>query len=419
MRVPMAPESGVTVMNKTFRVNRLLFALMLAVLLLLPAVPTRADDWYGEKGAYYQLLDDGGWPLASLALTVYEGDEYISADNRHYRISSVDKQGLTAQTEFLGVIDLSPYKAELESVSVNQNNGENGVILMYCTHTDESYVPTDGTESQPEGGGILKVAQTLKDAIEERGGKAVLDETNHTPHDAGAYERSRRTLAELMRQHGPVAAILDVHRDAVPAEQYSAEIDGEEVSKVRVVIGGRNQNSAANKEFAYKIKAAADEAHPDLIKDIFIGKGNYNQEVSPHSLILECGTHETPREQVEASMPKMADAVCQAVYGGIPNKGEGEKQEGEGEGEQKEEQNASPQNQGQTAAPQATGSPSVEQQSIRNDGGGTGRGVIWMLIIVAAVVAAYFLISMGSHERKEKMKGFFGREFGEFGKKKK
>ena len=412
---PRAPESGVTGMNRKIRAGRLLCILMLGIWLLAPAIPAYADDWYGEKGAYYQLLDDGGWPLTSLALTVYEGDEYISADNRHYRVKSVDTQGLTAQTEFLGIIDLSPYRAELESVPANQNNGDNGVILMYCTHTDESYVPTDGTESKPEGGGILEVAQKLKNAIEEKGGKAVLDETNHTPHDAGAYERSRRTIAEMMRQHGPVAAILDVHRDAVPAEQYSAEVDGEEVSKVRMVVGGRNQNSAANKEFAYKLKAAADEKYPDLIKDIFIGKGNYNQEISPHSLILECGTHETPREQVEASMPMMADAICQAVYGGIPSE-QGEQKEDE---EEKKDQNATPQNQSQTAAPEATGSPAAEQQSIRKEGGGTGKGLIWMLIIVAAVVAAYFLISMGSHERKEKMKGFFKREFGEFGKKKK
>lgn len=393
------------VMNRKVRVSRLLLPLMLGILLLIPAVPTRADDWYGEKGAYFQLMDDGGWPLTSLALTIYEGDEYISADNKHYRVKSVDKQGLTAQAEFLGVIDLSPYMAELESVPANQNNGDNGVILMYCTHTDESYVPTDGTESKPQGGGILKVAEALKNAIEEKGGKAVLDETNHSPHDAGAYERSRRTLAKLMRENGPVAAALDVHRDAVPGEQYKADIDGKEVSKVRVVIGGRNQNSAANKEFAYKLKAAADKNYPDLIKDIYVGKGNYNQEVSPHSLIVECGSHETPRDQAEASMPMLADAVCQVVYGGT--------------NQQENKASASPQTQNQTAAPQATESPSVVQQSIQKDSKGTGKGLIWMLVIVAAVVAAYFLISMGSHERKEKLKGFFGREFGEFGKKKK
>ena len=59
--------------------------------------------------------------MTSLALTVFEGDEYISADNKHYRVKSVDTQGLTAQAEFLGMIDLSPYMAELESVPANQN----------------------------------------------------------------------------------------------------------------------------------------------------------------------------------------------------------------------------------------------------------------------------------------------------------
>ena len=63
-------------MSKKICVGRLGLALLLGILLSLPAVPTRADDWYGDKGAYYQLLDDGGWPLTSLALTVYEGDEY-------------------------------------------------------------------------------------------------------------------------------------------------------------------------------------------------------------------------------------------------------------------------------------------------------------------------------------------------------
>ena len=398
------------VMSRLKCMCRLLFTLMLGTLLLVPAIPTQADDWYGESGSYYQLLDDGGWPLTSLALTIYEGDEYISADNKHYRVTSVDKQGLTAQAEFLGVIDLSPYMAELKSVPASQNNGDKGVILMYCTHTDESYVPTDGTESKPQGGGILKVAETLKGAIEEKGGKAVLDETNHSPHDAGAYSRSRRTLAKLMRENGPIAAALDVHRDAVPADQYKTDVDGKEVSKVRVVIGGRNQNSAANKEFAYKLKAAADDKYPDLIKDIYIGKGNYNQEVSPHSLIVECGSHETPRDQVEASMPMLAEAVCQVVYGGTSQ---------QGNNNQSASPQAQKQEQNQSAAPQATGSPSVVQQSIQKDGTGTGKGLIWMLVIVAAVVGAYFLFSMGSHERKEKMKGFFGREFGEFGKKKK
>lgn len=391
-------------MNKR-RILIFLCALVFCALAAVPGEPARADDWYGEKGAYYQLMDDSGWPLASLALTVYEGDEYISGDNKHYRVKSVDTQGLTAQTEFLGVVDLSQYTAELEAVPADSKDV--GKILMYCTHTDESYVPSDGTESKPEGGGILDVAKSLKAAIEERGGKAVLDETNHSPHDAGAYRRSRRTITKMMRDQGNPAAVLDVHRDAVPGNQYDADVNGEQVSKVRIVIGGRNQNSAANKDFAYKLKAAADKAHPDLIKDIYIGKGNYNQELSPHSLIVECGTYETDKDKVEAAMPMLADAVCQAVYGGISNKS------GQAAG-----QSASPGAQTQSGAPAASASPGgAVRQSVQDSSRGAGKGLIWLLIIVAAGIIAYFLISMGSHERKAKLKGFFGREFGDFGKK--
>ena len=39
--------------------------------------------------------------------------------------------------------------------------------------------------------------------------------TPHDPHDAMAYDRSRRTAAELLKKN-PIA-LLDIHRDAVPA----------------------------------------------------------------------------------------------------------------------------------------------------------------------------------------------------------
>ncbi len=68
------------------------------------------------------------------------------------------------------------------------------------------------------------------------------------------------------------AALFDVHRDAVPAEQYEGEVDGEEVAQVMIVVGQQNQNQAENEEFAEMLKQAADEENPDLVKGIFYGK---------------------------------------------------------------------------------------------------------------------------------------------------
>jgi stage II sporulation protein P len=64
---------------------------------------------------------------------------------------------------------------------------------MYSTHTDESYEPTDGTSSKAKGGGILDVGNALKKNLEGLGIQVLYDETNHMPHDAGAYRRSRQT----------------------------------------------------------------------------------------------------------------------------------------------------------------------------------------------------------------------------------
>ena len=76
---------------------------------------------------------------------------------------------------------------------------------------------------------------------------ATYDSTNHDPHDAGSYKRSRRTAVQMMREKQPTA-IIDVHRDATPAKPYLTEINGEPTSKVRLVLGRRNQNFKSNEE---------------------------------------------------------------------------------------------------------------------------------------------------------------------------
>ena len=61
-------------------------------------------------------------------------------------------------------------------------------------------------------------------------------------------------------------ALLDIHRDGIPDESaYRAEVDGEETSKVRLLVGRSNPNAGVNREFAKRLKAAADEKYDGLI----------------------------------------------------------------------------------------------------------------------------------------------------------
>lgn len=48
-----------------------------------------------------------------------------------------------------------------------------------------------------------------------------------------------------------------------------------------------------------------------------MGKGAYNQDLAPRSVLLEFGTHTLPKERVLASTGPMSEVVYKALYGGV------------------------------------------------------------------------------------------------------
>ena len=284
---------------------RKLIPILLAFLMLTAVLPARAEN---DGDCVYTLVDAQGEALTQRGGRIYEGDEYIASDNKHYRVISVDDETCTATAEYLG-------EASVEAFATGTKADPDGrkLVCMYSTHSDESYVPDDGTESKWQGAGIYDVGDSLKAALQKKGIEAVYSHETFLPHDADAYTRSRRTAEELLKK-GP-DALIDIHRDAVPAKQYETAVDGEDISKVRLFVGRSNPNAAANKQFARQLKAVADEAYPGLIKDIFIGRGNYNQELYANSILLEFGTHEIDKDKAIAATAYMADVLDNVLYG--------------------------------------------------------------------------------------------------------
>jgi len=240
---------------------------------------------------------------------VYVGDEFINENNEQYKITKV--KGDQAFAKKTGVASDIVYKDEWDTapaagLSGTGNNGK-AQIAIYHSHTDESYVPTDGTESKPAEGGILKVGSSLADKLKAKGITVSDDKTPHEPHDANAYHRSRKTAVRLLKD-SPVA-LLDIHRDGIPdPEFYEETVEGEDVTKIRMVIGRQNPKMSTNLQFAKDIKAYMDKHKPGLIKGIFIGKGNYNQDLGPRAILLEVGTHTNKRESAEDGAALFADA---------------------------------------------------------------------------------------------------------------
>ncbi len=295
--------------------NRSILIVFILMFLLIFSGRIFSEDFIGhiERDAISVYDQEGNYIFAT-AMGVVEGDRYISEDNIEYLVEEIN--GNRAIAKMVGEVDLlAGMDTEMTRLTPLAADG-NKLVGIYFTHNGESYEP--GPDSVHGRGDIHEVGEVLKNALEEKGIRTIVSDNLHLPHDGAAYERSRATAVDISKERPD--AIFDVHRDAIPRkDEYLTEVNGKQISRVRFVVGRQNPNREVNDKFARQLKAVADKQFPGLIKDIFYGRGDYNQEFSPHALLFEFGTHVITAEQAKASANMLAESINQLLYGGTGN----------------------------------------------------------------------------------------------------
>jgi len=300
---------------------RLVLTICLCVLLVFPGVAYGGET--ERTNGYFVAVDEQNNEIFATAHELEIGDTFIAANNIEYQVKKI--KGDKVYLKKLGKVSLLGNAGSAAIIANDMIVGERtlaqadqgkGKIAIYQTHSDESYVPSDGTESKKGNGGIVKVGETLSESFEKAGVKAIHSTVSHYPHDGMAYERSRRTAAQLLKEKP--YALFDVHRDAAPAEKYAKIIEGKGYTKIMMVIGKQNPNYNANLAFAKKLKAAVDKEYPGLIQGILLKNGKYNQDLSPRAVLLEFGAHRNARESAERAAAAFAAATNNIVGGQGP-----------------------------------------------------------------------------------------------------
>lgn len=274
------------------------------------SAPLTAPDTLQGGGSelassYMTVRTEQGQMLFTTGLTILPGDKFISPDNKLYEITAVANN--VARASLRGQVDLSAYAPPIARPVQAQAQAPAKLVAIYHTHNDESYIPTDGREAIPSNGGIFQVGAALASRLSQLGYAVSHDLTSHDPHDANAYQRSRRTVMTLLGKQP--AALFDVHRDSSPPDEYNFQINNQSVTKILLVVGQENPTMYTTEDFAKKIKAATDTKYHGLIRGIFIAHGNYNQDLSPHAVLLEVGTQFNDRHAAERGITFFADAV--------------------------------------------------------------------------------------------------------------
>lgn len=262
-----------------------------------------------RAGEYYEVLDNQGEIVTVTARRVMVGDEIILPDGRHYRVRKIAGRKATAQLLGRDKYYLSwQHYFDQAAVLATTDSWRHKPVGIYHTHTDESYQPTSGTHAEPYEGDIYQVGKQMQQSLEDKGVNVVYYHTPHDPHDSGAYVRSRRTAYGILKNDP--AALFDIHRDGVPdPSHYRVNVAGEQVAKVRIVIGGQNPHRQANTDFAKRIMAYVNKLYPGLIKDIYIGRGSYNQDLLSTALLLEVGTHTNTLEECQRGVALFSSAL--------------------------------------------------------------------------------------------------------------
>jgi len=212
-------------------------------------------------------------------------------------------------------------------------------ILIYHTHTTEAYTPTKKNSYVEDGGewrthdntrNIVRVGESLARILREEYGYAVIhDTTDHEPPKlSSAYSRSEETMKAYREKYPSLTVFIDVHRDAYGAsggEEDDAVVNGEHMARLMFVVGtgkgatgtgfGEMPDFNSNYALADSVTERLRRVNPELVREIRVKTGRYNQHVSDQCLLVEVGHNRNTLEEALAAIPYLAAAIASAVDG--------------------------------------------------------------------------------------------------------
>lgn len=231
--------------------------------------------------------------------------------------NNVEINGVKIKNETSFEINENIINTEL---NINKNN-----ILIFHTHTCESYTPTEQYNYQQTGNfrttdlnfSVARVGDELANYLMGYGFNVVHDKTYHDyPAYTGSYTRSKATVEGIL-QSNPTDIIIDLHRDAIGSKSNydpSVKIGDDVAAQLMFVIGTNggglyHPNWQTNLKFAIELQQKANELYPGLFKTMIVRNSRYNQHLGKAATIIEVGSTGNTLEQCMNSMKYLSNVL--------------------------------------------------------------------------------------------------------------
>lgn len=197
-------------------------------------------------------------------------------------------------------------------------------IYIYNTHQTEEYAPNTFLEGQVKPT-VMMASYIMEDVFIKNGYSTLVEERsiseqlkNNNWKYYKSYDASRIYIDDTKKNNPTIEYFIDVHRDSLPKDKTTVEINNKSYAKTIFLIGTENPNYQENLDFVTKINDVLNEKYPNLSKGIYQKGGRgvngvYNQDNSKHTMLVEIGGPDNTTDEVLNSTLAFCDAFLEVI----------------------------------------------------------------------------------------------------------
>ena len=216
--------------------------------------------------------------------------------------------------------------------------GDAPTVLIVHTHASEGY-KNDGQyrESDPyntldNNHNMIAVGDRLKALLEAQGISVIHDRTNHNKDYLKAYQSSRKSVSDYLKEYPSIQLVLDLHRDAFGANDEeirkndrTATYNGIKAAKIAFVVTAfgddskmEHPNWKENAAAVFKLRLVLEGIFPNITHATWVKSisHNYNQHLHTGSMLLEIGAVGNTQQEAFNTMEVLAQAIVK-MQGGV------------------------------------------------------------------------------------------------------
>jgi len=175
---------------------------------------------------------------------------------------------------------------------------------------------------------IVELTHVLADQLESHGISTLVEHrsVDDVLTDNGwgfymSYYAARPFVLDAMAAHSSLEFFIDLHRDGIPLEYATVEINGQAYARILFVVGTDNpEGYAESYAVARELHYLLEERKPGISRGIFRSGGSgrdgvYSQDISPMLVVIELGTVETTVEEAERTVEVLAEVLAAYLMG--------------------------------------------------------------------------------------------------------